>query len=70
MNKKSLVTMLLAVMWGLSMSVSAQNLFHRADSMLTQKYYKGDIDSAYITRPNTKIERPHLVWVSVTWVSR
>ena len=53
-NKKSLATMLLAAMWGLSMSLSAQNLFQRADSMLTQKYNKGNIDSAYITRPNTK----------------
>ena len=32
----------------------AQNLFQRVDSMLTVRYRKGDIDSAYITRPQTK----------------
>ena len=32
----------------------AQNIFQRVDSMLTVRYRKGDIDSAYITRPQTK----------------
>ena len=32
----------------------AQNLFQRVDSMLTIRYRKGDIDSAYIMRPQTK----------------
>ena len=32
----------------------AQGLIHRADSILTQKYHKGGIDTAYITRPSTK----------------
>ena len=33
---------------------AAQNIFQRADSMLTIRYCKGDIDTAYITRPQTK----------------
>ena len=34
--------------------VSAQSLFQRVDSMLTLNYRKGDVDTAYITRPTTK----------------
>ena len=34
--------------------VSAQNFFQRVDSMLTLNYRKGDVDTAYITRPTTK----------------
>ena len=47
-------TMLLAVMSSLSLPLSAQSLMQRADSMLTRKYHKGDIDTAYIMRPKTK----------------
>lgn len=47
-------TMLLAVMSSLSLPLSAQSLIQRADSMLTRKYHKGDIDTAYIMRPKTK----------------
>jgi hypothetical protein len=32
----------------------AQSIFHRVDSILTQNYRKGNIDTAYITRPATK----------------
>ena len=32
----------------------SQSIFQRVDSMLTLRYRKGDIDSAYITRPQTK----------------
>ena len=32
----------------------AQSIFQRMDSMLTVRYRKGDIDTAYITRPQTK----------------
>ncbi len=32
----------------------AQSIFQRVDSMLTIRYRKGDIDTAYITRPQTK----------------
>ena len=34
--------------------VGAQSVLHRADSILTLNYRKGDIDTAYITRPATK----------------
>ncbi len=33
---------------------NAQGLLHRVDSMLTVNYRKGDINTAYITRPATK----------------
>ena len=34
---------------------SAQSLLHRADSILAAKYYRlGNIDTAYISRPQTK----------------
>ena len=46
--------MLLAVMSSLSLPLSAQSFMQRADSMLTRKYHKGDIDTAYIMRPKTK----------------
>lgn len=36
------------------MSSQAQSLFHRADSLLTQNYFKGNVDTAYIQRPTTK----------------
>ena len=32
----------------------AQSILHRADSMLTVNYRKGDVDTAYIVRPATK----------------
>ena len=34
--------------------VGAQPLLHRIDSILTVNYRKGDIDTAYIKRPDTK----------------
>ena len=34
--------------------VSAQSILHRADSILTRNYHKGDIDTAYVARPSTK----------------
>ena len=34
--------------------LGAQSVFHRIDSILTQNYHKGDIDTVYITRPETK----------------
>ena len=45
---------LFAMMNGMSLSISAQNLFQRVDSVLTVNYRKGDIDTAYLTRPSTK----------------
>lgn len=39
----------------LVLPLSAQSLFHRADSFLAARYYRlGNIDTAYITRPQTK----------------
>ncbi|MBR5654648.1 MAG: DUF4421 family protein [Prevotella sp.] len=35
-------------------AVPAQSLLQRIDSMLTRNYRKGNIDTAYITRPQTK----------------
>ena len=47
--------LVLAIVFLIAMpQVSAQNIFQRADSILTQNYRKGDIDTAYITRPATK----------------
>ena len=34
--------------------MSAQGLLHRIDSILTQRYCKGDVDTAFIMRPATK----------------
>ena len=52
--KRMVATMLLAVMGSLSLPLSAQSILQRVDSMLTRKYRKGDIDTAYIMRPQTK----------------
>ena len=38
----------------LPLFVAAQTPFHRLDSMLTLKYCKGDIDTAFVMRPQTK----------------
>ena len=38
----------------LPLSVAAQTLFHRADSVLTLSYRKGDIDTSFVMRPPTK----------------
>ena len=46
--------MLFVVVGSLSLPLSAQSLLQRVDSMLTRKYRKGDIDTAYIMRPQTK----------------
>ena len=54
MKRRKVTTMLLAVMSSLSLPLSAQSFMQRADSMLTRKYHKGDIDTAYIMRPKTK----------------
>lgn len=44
--------MLIALMC-VSMSSSAQGLFQRFDSLLTTRYRKGGIDTAYVVRPQT-----------------
>ena len=45
---------LAAFLLGISNDADAQGLLLRADSMLTLNYRKGDVDTAYITRPATK----------------
>ena len=45
--------MLLVVMCGMSISLSAQGLLQRFDSLLTVRYRKGGIDTAYVMRPQT-----------------
>ena len=49
-----LIVVLLVVVGGLSLPLSAQNLFQRVDSTLTANYRKGNIDTNYISRPMTK----------------
>ena len=41
-------------MQGLIVPAEAQSSLHRIDSILTMNYRKGDIDTAFITRPATK----------------
>ena len=38
----------------LPLSVAAQTLFHRLDSVMTLSYRKGDIDTTFVMRPQTK----------------
>ena len=45
---------ILTCLQGLTVPVGAQSIFHRVDSLLSRRYYKGGIDTAYITRPATK----------------
>ena len=48
-----LATTLLVVMCSMSMSLSAQSLLQRLDSLLSKRYHKGGIDTAYVVRPQT-----------------
>ena len=54
MDKQSIITILLVVMNSMALPLSAQRLIHRLDSALTEKYHKGNIDTAYVARPKTK----------------
>ena len=36
------------------MPLFSQNIFRRVDSILTKNYYKGNIDTTYVTRPSLK----------------
>ena len=51
---KKILAIFLAVMCPMALPLSAQNFFQRFDSVMTEKYRKGDIDTAYIMRPRTK----------------
>lgn len=46
--------MIPALMWGMTLPLSAQSLYQRLDSVLTENYHKVKYDTAYITRPQTK----------------
>ena len=52
--KVRVAVVLLVLLTGLIQPISAQNIFHRFDSVLTKNYQKGNIDTTYITRPKTK----------------
>lgn len=52
MNKRLSAICLLAAL--AFHQASAQSLRHRVDSLLSLRYHKGNIDTAYITRPATK----------------
>ena len=52
MNKRLSAICLLAAL--AFHQASAQSLRHRVDSLLNLRYHKGNIDTAYITRPATK----------------
>ena len=52
MNKKFFSLCLFSVL--AFHQVGAQNIFHRLDEMMTRRYRKGNIDTAYIIRPETK----------------
>ena len=52
----NITTKILFIVISLAISgeADAQSIFHRADSLLTLNYRKGDIDTAYIVRPAKK----------------
>ena len=43
-----------ALMWAMTQPLSAQNIFQRIDSVLTENYRTVKYDTAYIVRPQTK----------------
>ena len=53
-HRSRMVALFLVVMNCLILPLSAQNIFQRFDSVLTENYRKGNIDTTYVTRPNTK----------------
>ena len=56
-RKSSTVKILLSILaclQGSTVPIGAQSAFHRVDSLLTQNYHKGNIDTTYLTRPITK----------------
>ena len=44
----------LALIGFLCQPLSAQRILHRFDSLLSVKYNRGNIDTAYVVRPQTK----------------
>jgi hypothetical protein len=56
-RRSSIVKILVCIfacLQGSIVPIEAQSNLHRIDSILTQNYLKGDVDTAYITRPTTK----------------
>lgn len=43
-----------ALMWAMTLPLSAQNIFQRLDNVLTENYRTVKYDTAYIVRPQTK----------------
>ena len=53
-HRSRVVVLLLAATSCLPLTLSAQGIFQRLDSVMTENYHKGNIDTTYITRPKTK----------------
>lgn len=54
MRRSGVVALLIVVMSCMRLPLSAQSILHRFDSVLTENYRKGNIDTAFIMRPRTK----------------
>lgn len=54
MYRRIFAIMMLGLMWGMTLPLSAQTIFQRLDSMLSTNYRKVNYDTAYIMRPQTK----------------
>ena len=54
MYRKLFAIMMLGLMWGMTLPLSAQTIFQRLDSVLSANYRKVNYDTAYIMRPQTK----------------
>ena len=52
--RRMVATTLFVIMSCLSLPSAAQRVLQRVDGMLTRKYRQGDIDTAYIMRPQSK----------------
>ena len=52
--RSRMVSILVVLISGLTLPLSAQNIFQRLDSALNVNYYKGNIDTTYVTRPKAK----------------
>lgn len=56
-------TVLLTVMGLLAaVGIEGQTIFQRADSILTKRYHEGDVDTAYIVRPQTVRRRDRFLY--------
>ena len=54
LSKNKILTCILVCLQGSIAPIEAQSSLHRIDSILTQRYHKGNVDTAYIVRPETK----------------